>query len=95
MIRIQLSQRDQSSLEQAFRNATERKFHDRLQIIRLAHRNRPHQEIAADLGITPRTVQRWLNAYHPAATAVSASRAIFWVGAADATGRVTARACGS
>ena len=63
MIRIQLSQRDQSSLERAFRNATDRTLHDRLQIIRLAHRNRPHQDIAADLGITPRTVQRWLNAY--------------------------------
>ena len=63
MIRIQLSARDQSFLEQAFRNATDRKFHDRLQIIRLAHRNHPHQDIAADLGVTPRTVQRWLNAY--------------------------------
>ena len=29
----------------------------------MAHRGRPHQDIAADLGITPRTVQRWLNAY--------------------------------
>src|SRR4051812_591110 len=29
----------------------------------MAHRSRPHQDIAADLGITPRTVQRWLNAY--------------------------------
>lgn len=63
MIRIQLSQRDQSSLEQAFRSATDRKLHDRIQIIRLAHRKRPHQDIATDLGITPRTVQRWLNAY--------------------------------
>jgi transposase len=30
--------------------------------VRLAHRGRPHQDIAADLGTTPRTVQRWLNA---------------------------------
>jgi transposase len=29
----------------------------------LAHRGRPHQDIAADLGVTPRTVQTWLNAY--------------------------------
>jgi transposase len=63
MIRIQLSERDRSSLERAFHGARDRKFHDRLQIIRLAARNRPHQDIAADLGITPRTVQRWLNAY--------------------------------
>src|SRR5262245_27837234 len=63
MIRIQLSQRERSSLERAFRNATDRKLRDRIQIIRLAHRNRPHQDIASDLAITPRTVQRWLNAY--------------------------------
>jgi len=31
--------------------------------VRLASRDRPHQEIARDLAITPRTVQRWLNAY--------------------------------
>jgi transposase len=63
VIRIQLSDREANRLEQAFLQATDRKFHDRLQIIRLAHRGRPHQDIAADLGITPRTVQRWLNAY--------------------------------
>ena len=63
MIRIQLSKPAQSSLERAFRTVNDRKLHDRLQIIRLAHRNRPHQDIAHDLGITPRTVQRWLNAY--------------------------------
>jgi transposase len=63
MIRIQLSEHERSRLEHTFRNATDRKLHDRLQIIRLAARNRPHQDIATDLGITPRTVQRWLNAY--------------------------------
>src|SRR3954449_7907587 len=51
------------SLERASRQATDRKHLDRLQIVRLAHRGRRHQDIAADLGITPRTVQRWLNAY--------------------------------
>ena len=63
MIRIHLSGRDADRLEQAFLQTTDRKLRDRLQIIRLAHRGRPHQEIATDLGITPRTVQRWLNAY--------------------------------
>jgi transposase len=47
----------------AFRTTPDRKLRDRLQIVRLAHRNRPHRDIAADLGVTPRTVQRWLNAY--------------------------------
>jgi transposase len=63
VIRIQLTDAEAESLERAFRQATDRKLLDRLQIIRLAHRGRKHQDIAADLGITPRTVQRWLNAY--------------------------------
>jgi transposase len=63
VIRIHLSEQDQYRLELAFATTSDRKFHDRLQIVRLAHRNRPHQDIAADLGIAPRTVQRWLNAY--------------------------------
>ena len=63
VIRIHLSEQDQYRLELAFATTPDRKFHDRLQIVRLAHRNRPHQDIATDLGVTPRTVQRWLNAY--------------------------------
>jgi transposase len=63
VIRIHLTDAEARRLEQAFLQATDRKLRDRLQIIRLAHRGRPHQDIAADLGITPRTVQRWLNAY--------------------------------
>jgi len=63
VIRIRLTDAEARRLEQAFLQATDRKLRDRLQIIRLAHRGRPHQDIAADLGITPRTVQRWLNAY--------------------------------
>jgi transposase len=63
VIRIQLTDDDAQRLEQAFRQATDRKLLDRLQIVRLAHRGRKHQDIAADLGISTRTVQRWLNAY--------------------------------
>jgi hypothetical protein len=63
VIRIQLSDAKAQRLEQAFRLATDHNLLDRLQIVRLAHRGRKHREIAVDLGITPRTVQRWLNAY--------------------------------
>ncbi len=63
MIRIHLPDREASRLGQAFLQATDRKLRDRLQIVRLAHRGRPHKDIAADLGTTPRTVQRWLNTY--------------------------------
>lgn len=64
MIRINLTDVEARRLEQAFLQATDRKLRDRLQIVRLAHRGRPHRDIAADLGITPRTVQNWLNAYN-------------------------------
>jgi len=63
VIRIHLSEPDQHRLRLAFGAASDRKFHDRLQIVRLAHRGRPHRDIASDLGVTTRTVQRWLNTY--------------------------------
>ena len=63
MIRIQLPQADVERLEEAFRSTTDRKLRDRLHIVLLAHRGRPHQEIAADLRLNRRSVQRWLNAY--------------------------------
>jgi transposase len=63
MIRIQLPPAEIECLEQEFRSTEDRKFRDRLQIILLAHRGRPHQDIADDLCIHRRSVQRWLNAY--------------------------------
>lgn len=63
MIRIHLAQAEAEQLEQAFRQTTDPKLRDRLQIVRLAHRGRAHPIIAEDLGITPRSVQRWLNAF--------------------------------
>ena len=63
MIRIRLPEGEAQRLELAYRQETDPKYRDRIQIVRLASRDRPHQEIASDLAITPRTVQRWLNAY--------------------------------
>ena len=63
MIRIHLPEAEAQRLELAFRQATDPETRDRLQIIRLAHRGRKHRDIAADLAIAPRTVQRWLNAF--------------------------------
>ena len=63
MITIQLDDVQARRLEQAFLQTTDRKIRDRLQVVRMAHRGRPHQEIASDLGVSTRTVQRWLNAY--------------------------------
>jgi transposase len=63
VIRICLPPEEAERLDLAFRQETDPKVKHRLLIVRLAHRGRPHQDIAADLAITPRTVQRWLNAY--------------------------------
>jgi transposase len=63
MIRIQLPQAEVERLEGAFRSAEDRKLRDRVQIVLLAHRGRQHQDIAADLCVNRRSVQRWLNAY--------------------------------
>ena len=63
MIHIHLPEGEAQRLELAFRQQIDPKYKQRLQIVRLASRDRPHQQIAQDLAITPRTVQRWLNAY--------------------------------
>jgi transposase len=63
MIRIRLPAAELLQLQQLFRSTDDRTLRDRAQIILMAQRGRPHQQIAADLGVSPRTVQRWLNAY--------------------------------
>jgi transposase len=63
VIRICLPPDESERLDNAFRQEADPIVRDRLLIVRLAHRGRPHQDIAADLALTPRTVQRWLNAY--------------------------------
>jgi transposase len=63
VIRIRLPQDEAQRLDQAYRAEADPKFRDRIQIVRLASRGRPHQQVAADLAISPRTVGRWLSAY--------------------------------
>jgi len=63
VIRIRLPQPEVQRLDQAFRQETDPTFRDRIQVVRLANRDRPHKDIAQDLAITTRSVQRWLNAY--------------------------------
>ena len=63
MIRIQLSEAEAQRLEQDFRSATDAKLRDCLNVVRLAHRGRKRQDIADQLGMSTRSVQRWLNAY--------------------------------
>ncbi len=63
MIRVHLPAHELNVLQQTFRTTADRRLRDRAQIVLFAQRGRPHQVIAEDLGITPRSVQRWLNAY--------------------------------
>ena len=63
MIRVQLPDAEAQSLEEAFRVAGDRHFRDRVQVVLMAHRGRPRADLADDLVMTPRTVQRWLNSY--------------------------------
>jgi transposase len=63
MIRVQLPEAEAQKLEAEFRSTEDRRLRDRLQIVLLAHKGRKHQDIAADLCVNRRSVQRWLNAY--------------------------------
>ena len=63
MIQIRLPPTEAERLDARFRSTDDRKLRDRLQIVLMAHRGRPRQDIAADLGVHRKTVTRWLNAY--------------------------------
>ena len=63
LIRVQLPTIEADRLDALFRSTDDRKLRDRLQIVRMAHRGRARQDIAADLGVHRRTVTRWINAY--------------------------------
>ncbi len=63
MIRIPLPSGEADRLENLFRSTEDRKLRDRLPIVLMAHRGRPRQDIAEDLGIHRIGVTRWLNAY--------------------------------
>src|SRR5437763_1117987 len=63
MIRIQLPPPEAERLETLFRSTADPKLRHRLQIVLMAHRGRPRQDIATDLGVHRKTVSRWLNAY--------------------------------
>src|SRR5947209_4253518 len=63
MIRISLPADDVRRLEETFRDTTDAKLRQRVQIVLMAHRGRRHPDIAVDTGTSHRSVTRWLNAY--------------------------------
>jgi transposase len=63
MINIALNDHDRQQLAHTFKTTTDRRLRDRCQALLMADRGRRHHQIAPDLRVTPRTLQRWLNAY--------------------------------
>jgi transposase len=62
MIKITLSEQEHRQLEDIVKT-TEGRLRTRCQAVLMAHRGRQHRHIAEDLGVTVRTLQRWLRAY--------------------------------
>lgn len=63
MIRISLPDAEVGRLVDLFETTPDAKLRHRVQIVLMAHRGRKHPDIATDTGTSPRSVQRWLNAY--------------------------------
>jgi transposase len=63
MMKLSLSEDERFQLEERFRYTPNRRLRSRCQAILMAARGRRHRQIAEDLGISVRTLQRWLNAY--------------------------------
>ena len=63
MITLTLSKPERHHLKRTFKTTADRRLRERCQAILMADRRRPHAQIAQDVGVSTRTVQRWLNAY--------------------------------
>jgi transposase len=63
MITLTLSEPQRQQLESTFKTTADRRLRERCQAILMANRQRRHCQIAQDVGVSSRTVQRWLNAY--------------------------------
>ncbi len=63
MIRVNLPAAEVEHLERTPRTTADLKLRSRVQIILMAHRGRPHGDIAADLACSRSSIQRWLNTY--------------------------------
>jgi transposase len=64
MIKLSLSDEERQQLADAMKATLDPRLRARCQAILMAHRGRRHGHIAEDLGVSVRTVQRWLNLYH-------------------------------
>jgi transposase len=63
MMKIAVSKQEREQLEGVFQTTADVRLRTRCQAVLMAHRGRRHRHIAEDLGVTVRTLQRWLRAY--------------------------------
>jgi len=63
MMKVTLRDFARRRLENTFKTTSNRRLRHRCQAILMAARGRRHHHIAEDLGISTRTLQRWLQAY--------------------------------
>lgn len=63
MMKITVSEQERRQLENVFKTTSDARLRTRCQAVLMAYRGRRHRHIAEDLGITVRTLQRWLRAY--------------------------------
>jgi transposase len=63
MSKIPFTAHDRQPWEHTFKPPADRRLRDRCHAISMTARGRRHHQIAADLRVTPRTLQRWLHAY--------------------------------
>ena len=61
MMTLRLGEDEHHCLQDTFHTTPDRRLRDRCQAILMAARGRRHRLIAEDLGISVRTLQRWLN----------------------------------
>ena len=63
MMHITLHDQTRQQLEHTCKTTTDRRLRDRCQALLMADRGRRHHQIAEDVRVAPRTLQRWLHAY--------------------------------
>jgi transposase len=63
MIKLTLNDQERRQLEETFQTTPNARLRARCQAILMAHRGRRHRHIAEDLGVSVRTIQRWLRIY--------------------------------
>jgi transposase len=61
-MKLTLSDEERRPLEEVFHTTTKARLRARCQAILMASRGRRHRHIAEDLGVSVRTMQRWLHA---------------------------------